>query len=289
MSAKDDEDRLMEDTAAPLMQHLVELRTRLMWCIGTFLIGFIFSYAFATAIFNILVVPYTIAVDWLGRDAENIQFIYTAPQEFFFTQIKISAFGGLLIAFPMIATQLYRFIAPGLYSNERGAFLPFLVATPVLFLTGALIVYFLIIPMAMWFFLSLEQPAGEGPVSIQNLPRVSEYLSLVMTLIFAFGLVFQLPVAITLMAKAGLVTAKGLAEKRKYMIVGAFVMAAILTPPDPMTQIGLAVPTLLLYELSIYMARRIENKRRAELDEDGDEDSIDDDPDFPDEDDSAKA
>lgn len=283
MSTRDDEAKMMEDTAAPLMSHLIELRTRLIWCIGAFIIGFIISFSFATPIFNLLVVPYTIAVDWLGRDASNIEFIYTAPQEFFFTQLKIGAFGGLLIAFPMIATQLYRFIAPGLYSNERGAFIPFLIATPILFIIGALLVYFFIIPMAMWFFLSLEQPAGEGPVSIQNLPRVSEYLSLIMTLIFAFGLVFQLPVAITLMAKAGLVTAKGLAEKRKYMIVGAFVMAAILTPPDPMTQVGLAVPTLLLYELSIYMARRIEAKRKAELDEGGDEESLEGDPDFPDE------
>lgn len=291
MSArKADEEKQMEDTAAPLMSHLVELRTRLLWCIGAFIIGFIICFSFATPIFNLLVIPYTIAVDWLGRDTENLQFIYTAPQEFFFTQIKIGAFGALLIAFPMIATQIYRFIAPGLYSNERGAFLPFLIATPVLFIVGALLVYFMIIPMAMWFFLSLEVPQGEGPVSIQNLPRVSEYLSLIMTLIFAFGLVFQLPVAITLMSKAGLVSAAGLIDKRKYMIVGAFVMAAILTPPDPLTQIGLAVPTLLLYEVSIWMAKRIEAQRRAELDEGGDEPSLTSDPDFPDEEgDSNKA
>ncbi|MEM0899963.1 MAG: twin-arginine translocase subunit TatC [Pseudomonadota bacterium] len=279
-ATRDDEDKQMEETAAPLMTHLTELRKRLMWCVGAFLIAFILCYTVATPIFNLLVVPYTTAVGWLERDTENLQFIFTAPQEFFFTQIKIGAFGGLIIAFPMIATQLYRFIAPGLYSNERGAFLPFLFATPILFAIGALLVYFLIIPMAMWFFLSMEVPQGEGPVSIQNLPRVSEYLSLIMTLIFAFGLVFQLPVAISLMSKAGLVTAAGLADKRKYMVVGAFVMAAILTPPDPLTQIGLAVPTLLLYEISIYMAKRIEAKERARLDEDGDEESLDHDPDF---------
>lgn len=279
MSAPD-EDSMMEETAAPLMTHLVELRTRLMWCIGTFLIGFILCYFVATPLFNLLVVPYKIAVDWLGRDVNDLQFIYTAPQEFFFTQIKIAAFGALVISFPMIATQLYRFIAPGLYSNERGAFLPFLVATPVLFGLGAALVYFLVIPMAMWFFLSMEQPGGEGTVSIQNLPRVSEYLSLVMTLIFAFGLVFQLPVAISFLAKAGLVSSKGLVEKRKYAIVIAFIAAGVLTPPDPATQIGLALPTLALYELSIYLARRIE---RARGDYDGDEEPLDGDPDFPDE------
>ncbi|MGB7431036.1 MAG: twin-arginine translocase subunit TatC, partial [Ahrensia sp.] len=166
------------------------------------------------------------------------------------------------------------------YSNERGAFLPFLIATPVLFALGAALVYFLVIPMAMWFFLSMEQPGGEGTVSIQNLPRVSEYLSLVMTLIFAFGLVFQLPVAISFLAKAGLVSSKGLVEKRKYAIVIAFIVAGVLTPPDPATQIGLALPTLALYELSIYLARRIE---RARGDYDGDEEPLDGDPDFPDE------
>lgn len=275
-----DEDNVMEETAAPLMTHLVELRTRLLWCVGTFFIGFIMCYTIATPLFNLLVVPYKLAVDWLGRDVNNLQFIYTAPQEFFFTQIKIAAFGALVIAFPMIATQLYRFIAPGLYSNERGAFLPFLIATPVLFLTGAALVYFLVIPMAMWFFLSMEQTGGEGAVSIQNLPRVSEYLSLVMTLIFAFGLVFQLPVAISFLAKAGLVTSKGLVEKRKYAIVIAFIAAGVLTPPDPATQIGLALPTLALYELSIYLTRRIERKRG---DFDGDEDPLEGDPDFPEE------
>ena len=257
MSRADEEAR-MEASAAPLMEHLTELRRRLIWCVGGFLAGFIVSFAFATPIFNLLVVPFQWAVDWHGMTADDVQFIYTAPQEFFFTQIKIGAFGGLVLAFPLIATQLYLFIAPGLYSNERHAFLPFLAATPILFLVGAALVYFFIIPMAMWFFLSLEQAGGQGLASIQHLPRVSEYLSLIMTLIFAFGLVFQLPVALTLMSRAGLVTPEGLASKRKYAIVIAFVTAAILTPPDPMTQLGLAIPTILLYELSIYMARRFQ-------------------------------
>ncbi|MBO6552526.1 MAG: twin-arginine translocase subunit TatC [Roseitalea sp.] len=269
--SRDNEEAQMEATAAPLMEHLVELRRRLIWCVGGFLAGFILSFAFATPIFNALVVPFQWAVDWHGMTADDVQFIYTAPQEFFFTQIKIGAFGGLVLAFPLIATQLYLFIAPGLYANERGAFLPFLLATPILFLIGAALVYFMIIPMAMWFFLSLEQTGGEGVASIQHLPRVSEYLSLIMTLIFAFGLVFQLPVALTLLSRAGLVTPEGLANKRKYAIVIAFVAAAILTPPDPMTQLGLAVPTILLYELSIFMARRFQPPP-SEYDEEDDED-----------------
>ena len=270
MSTTDDEAR-MEATAAPLIEHLTELRKRLIWCVGGFLAGFILSFAFATPIFNLLVVPFQWAVDWHGMTADDVQFIYTAPQEFFFTQIKIAAFGGLVLAFPLIATQLYLFIAPGLYSNEKNAFLPFLIATPVLFLIGAALVYFMIIPMAMWFFLSLEQTGGEGLASIQHLPRVSEYLSLIMTLIFAFGLVFQLPVALTLMSKAGLVTPEGLASKRKYAIVIAFVAAAILTPPDPMTQLGLALPTILLYELSIFMARRFQPPPSDDYDDEDDE------------------
>ena len=248
----------IEDTAAPLMEHLKELRMRLIYSIAAFFVGFIICFSFATPIFNFLVVPYTIAASWLDMDLENIRFVYTAPQEFFFTQIKIGAFGALVLAFPIIATQIYRFVAPGLYTNERSAFLPFLIATPVLFLIGAALVYFLIIPMAMWFFLSLEQPASAGVVAIENLPKVSEYLSLIMTLIFAFGLVFQLPVAMTLLGKAGLISSDALKDKRKYAIVLAFVAAAILTPPDPLTQLGLALPTLLLYELSIYLVKRVE-------------------------------
>ncbi|WP_421859339.1 twin-arginine translocase subunit TatC [Oricola sp.] len=252
----------MEATAAPLMSHLIELRSRLMWSIGAFFIAFVICYSLSTQIFNLLVVPFQWAVDWLDLARDDVRFIYTAPQEFFFTRIKIGAFGGLVLAFPVIAAQLYMFVAPGLYRNERGAFLPYLVATPVLFLIGAALVYFMIIPMAMWFFLSMEQTGGDGIASIQHLPKVSEYLGLIMTLIFAFGIVFQLPVAITLLARAGLVTTEGLADKRKYAVVIAFVAAAILTPPDPLTQIGLAVPTILLYEVSIFAARHVERQRK---------------------------
>ncbi len=265
----------LEQTAAPLLDHLKELRTRLLYCIAGFFVGFVLCFSFATPIFNFLVVPYTVAAGWLEMDLDKIRFVYTAPQEFFFTQIKIAAFGALVLAFPVIATQIYRFVAPGLYTNERSAFAPFLVATPILFLVGAALVYYLIIPMAMWFFLSLEQPAGAGVVAIENLPKVSEYLSLIMTLIFAFGLVFQLPVAMTLLAKAGLVTSAGLADKRKYAIVIAFIAAAILTPPDPLTQLGLAIPTLALYELSIYLVKRVEaSSPKPEYE---DEDEVEDD------------
>ena len=178
-------------------------------------------------------------------------------------------FGGLVIAFPLIAAQIYKFVAPGLYRNERAAFRPFLIATPVLFLIGASLVYFFFTPMVMWFFLSMQQIGPDQEVQISLLPKVSEYLGLIMTLIFSFGLVFQLPVVTTLMARVGLVTADGLAAKRKYAIVFAFVTAAILTPPDPVSQIGLAVPTILLYEVSIWLARRTERKRlEAEAEKD---------------------
>lgn len=268
--AREKEEEAMEATAAPLMEHLIELRRRLMWAIGGFLVGFLISFALANPIFNLLVVPFQWAAYWHDMGPDEVRFIYTAPQEFFFTQIKIGAFGGLVLSFPVLASQIYGFIAPGLYSNEKKAFLPFLIATPVLFLLGAALVYFMIIPMAMWFFLGLEQTGGEGLAAIQHLPRVSEYLSLIMTLIFAFGLVFQLPVAITLLAQAGLVSPKALADKRKYAIVIAFIAAAILTPPDPLTQIGLAVPAILLYEASIMMARRV-YKQAETVEDDEDE------------------
>jgi sec-independent protein translocase protein TatC len=210
-----------------------------------------------------LVIPFQWAVSWAGLADQKVELIYTAPQEFFFTQIKLAMFGGLVIAFPLIAAQIYKFVAPGLYKNERMAFVPFLVASPILFLIGAALVYFFFTPMVMWFFLNMEQAGTGGEASIQLLPKVSEYLGLIMTLIFAFGLVFQLPVVTTLMARVGLLTSEGMKEKRKYAIVIAFVAAAILTPPDPISQIGLAVPTILLYEIGIYCARLVERQRAA--------------------------
>jgi sec-independent protein translocase protein TatC len=260
VTTREDQDEI-EKSSAPLMEHLIELRRRLMWSIGGFFIAFLVCFFFAKQLFNLLVIPFQWATEWAGLDPTNVDLIYTAPQEFFFTQIKLGMFGGLVLAFPLIATQIYKFIAPGLYRNERAAFRPYLVATPVLFLIGASLVYFFFTPMVMWFFLSMQQVGPENEIQISLLPRVSEYLGLIMTLIFSFGLVFQLPVVTSLLVRAGLMTADGLAQKRKYAIVLAFVAAAILTPPDPVSQIGLAVPTILLYEVSIWLARRIERRR----------------------------
>jgi len=254
----------VDKSSAPLIEHLIELRKRLMWSIGGFFIAFLVCFFFAKQLFNLLVVPFQWAVSWAGLDDHKVELIYTAPQEFFFTQIKLAMFGGLVIAFPLIATQIYKFIAPGLYKNERNAFLPFLIASPILFLMGAALVYFFFTPMVMWFFLAMQQTGGDGEVQISLLPKVSEYLSLIMTLIFSFGLVFQLPVVTTLMARVGMLSSQALADKRKWAIVIAFVVAAVLTPPDPVSQIGLAVPTIILYEVSIWAARWVERKREAE-------------------------
>lgn len=251
----------IEDKPQPLIEHLIELRRRLIWSLVAFFIAFIACFAFAKQLFNYLVIPYKWAVLWAGLDLAKSELIYTAPQEFFFTQLKVAMFGAMVISFPVIAAQIYKFVAPGLYKNERAAFLPFLIASPILFLLGAALVYFFFTPMVMWFFLTMQQAPGEGEVAISLMPKVSEYLGLIMTLVFSFGLVFQLPVITTLLAKVGFVTADGLAEKRKYAIVIAFVVAAVLTPPDPLSQIGLAVPTILLYEISIYAVRLIERQR----------------------------
>jgi sec-independent protein translocase protein TatC len=262
VSAEDDE---IEKSSAPLIEHLIELRRRLMWSIGGFFVAFIGCFFYAKELFNLLVIPFKWAVHWAGLAADQkVELIYTAPQEFFFTQIKIAMFGGLVIAFPLIAAQIYKFVAPGLYRNERAAFLPFLIASPILFLMGAALVYFFFTPMVMWFFLAMQQVGPGNEVQISLLPRVSEYLSLIMTLIFSFGLVFQLPVVTTLMARVGLLSSDALREKRKWAIVIAFIVAAVLTPPDPISQIGLALPTILLYEVSIWSARMIERKREEE-------------------------
>lgn len=248
----------VDESNAPLIDHLIELRKRLIWAIVAFFGAFILCFAFAKELFVLLVIPFKQAVLWAGLPAEKVALIYTAPQEFFFTQVKVAMFGGMVLAFPVIANQVYKFVAPGLYRNERSAFLPFLFASPLLFLLGAALVYFLFTPMVMWFFLSMQQ-SGNG-IEISLLPKVSEYLSLIMTLIFSFGLVFQLPVVTTLLARAGLVTQAGLKEKRKYAIVIAFIVAAVLTPPDPLSQLGLAIPAILLYEVSIILAGMVERR-----------------------------
>jgi sec-independent protein translocase protein TatC len=257
-----DEENEIEKSSAPLIEHLVELRQRLIWSIGGFFVAFLVCFFFAKQLFNMLVVPFKWAVHWAGLAQDKVELIYTAPQEFFFTQIKLAMFGGMIIAFPVIATQIYKFIAPGLYKNERAAFLPFLIASPLLFLLGAALVYFFFTPMVMWFFLAMQQTDGEVQISL--LPKVSEYLSLIMTLIFSFGLVFQLPVVTTLMARVGLVSSQGLKSKRKWAIVIAFVVAAVLTPPDPISQIGLALPTILLYEIGIWCAQWVERGKERD-------------------------
>ena len=252
MSEQDD----IDATKAPLIEHLIELRRRLLWSLAAIFAAFVVCFWFAKPIYNLLLWPYRVAA---GVDVP-IELIYTAPQEFFFTQVKLALFGAIFVAFPVIAAQLYMFVAPGLYRAERKAFLPFLIATPILFLIGAALVYFVAMPLAMTFFLSMQQT---GDVEILLTAKVSEYLSLIMMLILGFGICFQLPVLLTLLARAGLVTSDQLKYYRRHAILGVFVAAAILTPPDPVSQLALAIPTLGLYELSIFAVKLVEKKRAA--------------------------
>lgn len=253
------EDDEIEASRAPLLTHLIELRSRLIRTMIAIFIAFILCFAVANHIYNILVIPY----EWAAGPTRDIRLIYTAPQEFFITQLKLALFGAIFIAFPVIAVEVYRFVAPGLYKNERGAFVPYLVATPILFVIGAAVVFFVMMPLALRFFLSLEQPGGDGQVAIELLPKVDEYLSLIMALILAFGLVFQLPVVLTLLARAGIMTSDQMKKGRRYAIVLAFIAAAILTPPDIISQFALAVPTILLFELSIFTVRFVERRQAA--------------------------
>jgi sec-independent protein translocase protein TatC len=252
----------IEASKAPLMDHLIELRQRLIYALLAVAAGFAVCFAFAKPIYNILVWPYWWAAD-CATDAKACEMVYTAPHEFFFTQMKLALFGAIFVAFPVIAIQIYKFVAPGLYRNEREAFRPYLAATPLLFLIGAAVVYFIVMPLAMKFFILMGQQGGEQQVRIYLLPRVSEYLSLIMTLILGFGVCFQLPVILTLVARAGMIDGDALRQKRRWAIVGIFAVAAVLTPPDPISQIAMALPTVLLYEASIIAVDRVVKARQV--------------------------
>jgi sec-independent protein translocase protein TatC len=249
----------LDDRELPLLDHLIELRNRLIYSCAAILAGFLLCYFFAEDIYGFLVQP--LADIYQGQTGRRM--IYTGLTEAFFTYVKVAFWAGAFLTFPIVATQLWMFIAPGLYRKEKQAFLPFLLATPVLFFAGGAMAYYFIFPLAWRFFIGFETPASETSLPIELEARVSEYLSLVMKLIFAFGLAFQLPVALTLMGRVGLITADQLAKNRKFAIVGIFVVAAVITPPDVISQVGLAVPILALYELSI-LAVRLMERRRAE-------------------------
>ncbi|MFZ4409497.1 MAG: twin-arginine translocase subunit TatC [Paracraurococcus sp.] len=257
--AREPEDTI-DDKPMPLLDHLMELRTRLLWSVGAFGIAFAVCYYFSAQVYGFLAQPLADILQEQGGGERRM--IFTALYEAFFTYLKVAFFGAVFFSFPMWATQLWLFIAPGLYRSEKNAVYPFIIASPFLFVMGAALAYYFIFPLAWRFFITFETPPGTGSLPIQLEAKVSEYLSLVMQMILAFGVAFQLPVLLTLLCRVGILDVATLKKGRRYAIVGMFVVAAVLTPPDVISQIGLAVPLLLLYEISILAATWMARKKK---------------------------